>query len=189
MYETDVLADLKGKKLQKKRNHVNRFEAEHPDIRLLPLNADTLPLAEKMAGQWYKLRTEQSPDSDFFMERIALNRAFRYFDRLNLEGLILTEGEEVLAFTIGSRLSADTFDIHFEKALDRYDGAYAFINRSFARVLREKHPEVRYLNREDDMGIPGLRQAKLSYQPHHLVGKSMAIRKRDCHPEEDCHGN
>ena len=189
VYETDALADLKGKKLQKKRNHVNRFEAEHPDIRLLPLNGSTIPLAEKMAEQWFKLRMEQAPDSDFFMERIALNRAFRYFDRLNLEGLILAEGEDMLAFTMGSRLSADTFDIHFEKALDRYDGAYAFINRAFARALREAHPEIRYLNREDDMGIPGLRQAKLSYQPHHLVGKSMAIRKRDCHPEEDCHGN
>ena len=189
VYETDALADLKGKKLQKKRNHVNRFEAEYPDIRLLPMNGSTIPLAEKMAEQWYRLRMEQAPDSDFFMERIALNRAFRYFDRLNLEGLILAEGEDVLAFTMGSRLSADTFDIHFEKALDRYDGAYAFINRAFARALREAHPEIRYLNREDDMGIPGLRQAKLSYQPHHLVGKSMAIRKRDCHPEEDCHGN
>ena len=183
VYETDALADLKGKKLQKKRNHVNRFEAEYPDIRLLPMNGSTIPLAEKMAEQWYRLRMEQAPDSDFFMERIALNRAFRYFDRLNLEGLILAEGEDVLAFTMGSRLSADTFDIHFEKALDRYDGAYAFINRAFARALREAHPEIRYLNREDDMGIPGLRQAKLSYQPHHLVGKSMAIRKRDCHPE------
>lgn len=189
VYDIDALADLKGKALQKKRNHVNRFQTLHPDCGLLPLNEETIPLARNMAEQWFQSRTEQDPNSDFFMERIALSRAFRYYDRLNLEGLILTEGEEVLAFTIGSRLSADTFDIHFEKALDRDDGAYAFINRAFARFLREQHPDIRFLNREDDMGLPGLRKAKLSYQPHHLVGKSMAILKKDCHPEECGHGN
>ena len=75
---------------------------------------------------------------------------------------------------MGSRLSADTFDIHFEKALEEVDGAYPAINQGFASYLREKYPDLKYLDREDDMGLAGLRKAKLSYNPHHLVTKFWA---------------
>ena len=68
----------------------------------------------------------------------------------------------------------DTFDIHFEKALDIADGAYNVINQGFAQYLLEKHPEIQWLNREDDLGLPGLRKAKLSYHPDHLVEKYWA---------------
>ena len=81
--------------------------------------------------------------------------------------------------TLGSRLSEHTFDIHFEKALERYDGAYSAINRAFAQHIREKCPEVTLLNREDDMGIEGLRKAKLSYNPDHMVEKSWALLRED----------
>ena len=82
---------------------------------------------------------------------------------------------------MGSRLNADTFDIHFEKALDSVDGAYVAINNSFARFLRDKHPQLQFLNREDDMGLEGLRKAKLSYCPHHMVEKSWACLLEDCY--------
>ena len=65
-------------------------------------------------------------------------------------------------------------DVHFEKGDADYPGAYAVINREFARYLREKYPELKYLNREDDMGKAGLRKAKLSYNPHHMVEKCWA---------------
>jgi hypothetical protein len=81
--------------------------------------------------------------------------------------------------TLGSFLSEDTFDVQFEKALEGYDGAYAFINREFARYLREKYPKLQWLNREDDLGIEGLRKAKLSYCPDRLVEKSWACLKED----------
>lgn len=89
------------------------------------------------------------------------------------------DGDRVLAFTIGSRLSEDTFDIHFEKAREHTDGAYAVINREFARFLREKYPAVRYLNREDDLGLPGLRKAKLSYYPARMGEKYWAQLRED----------
>lgn len=76
--------------------------------------------------------------------------------------------------TMGSRLGPDTFDIHFEKAREDVDGAYAAVNCEFARHLRAKYPELRYLNREDDLGLEGLRKAKLSYNPHHMVEKFWA---------------
>ena len=81
--------------------------------------------------------------------------------------------------TLGSFLTEDTFDVHFEKALDIADGAYPAINHGFANYLREKYPRLRFLNREDDMGIPGLRKAKESYCPHHLVEKYWACLLED----------
>ena len=87
---------------------------------------------------------------------------------------MLMEGEKILAVTMGSRMSPDTFDIHFEKAREDVEGAYNAINSEFARYLRQKYPEVKFLDREDDMGLEGLRKAKLSYNPDHMVEKSWA---------------
>ena len=84
------------------------------------------------------------------------------------------DGDRILAMTLGSRLSSDTFYVHFEKARSDVQGAYGAVNCEFARYIREKYPEVKYLNREEDMGIEGLRRAKKSYYPHHLVEKYWA---------------
>lgn len=174
VYAIDDLADLRGRKFQKKRNHLNRFEQLHPDAKILPLDesncADTMLLAE----QWYDSRTAADPNRDYHLERQALHRAFGCYEQLGMEGVVLMEHGKVLAFAMGSRLNRDTFDIHFEKALDVTDGAYAAINRGFARYLREKYPEIKWLNREDDVGIEGLRKAKLSYYPDHMVEKCWA---------------
>jgi hypothetical protein len=80
----------------------------------------------------------------------------------------------MLAFTMGSFLSEDTMDIHFEKAREDVPGAYNAINREFARYLRAKYPQLKWLNREDDVGLEGLRKAKLSYNPHHFNEKHWA---------------
>ena len=85
--------------------------------------------------------------------------------------------------TMGSRLSRDTFDIHFEKALEDVDGAYGAVNCEFARYLRLRHPDIRYLNREEDMGLEGLRKAKLSYHPDHLVEKCWAYVREDIYED------
>lgn len=174
VYSIDDLADLKGRKFQKKRNHLNRFEQEHPDALILPLDESTRAAAFLLAEQWYQNRCAADPNHDFHLEHQALHRAFAFYQRLGMEGVVLMEHGQVMAFAMGSRLNTDTYDIHFEKALDIADGAYAAINRGFARYLREKYPEVRWLNREDDLGIEGLRKAKLSYYPDHMVEKCWA---------------
>lgn len=174
IYDIDDLADLKGRKFQKKRNHLNRFREQNPGYRLEPITEENLPEVEALVNRWYELRLQENPHGDYHMERAALKKALEQREALGLEGLLLRTGDGVVAMTMGSRLREDTFDIHFEKALDVADGAYAAINNGFAAYLREKYPEVRYLNREDDLGLEGLRKAKLSYCPHHMVEKSWA---------------
>jgi hypothetical protein len=100
-------------------------------------------------------------------------------EELDIEGVMLTENHRVLAFAMGSPLSETTFDIHFEKAVEDVDGAYPAINQAFAAYLRNKYPQLQYLNREDDMGLPGLRRAKLSYNPVELVEKCWAVLKAE----------
>jgi hypothetical protein len=84
---------------------------------------------------------------------------------------------------MGSRLSRDTFDVHFEKAHEAVSGAYMAINCHFARYLRLKYPDTKYLNREDDVGLEGLRSAKLSYRPHHMIEKYWAYVQEYIHED------
>ena len=174
IYSIDDLADLKGRKFQKKRNHLNRFRDNHPNWRTEPISSENLPAVREMAESWYAHRREIDPHGSYALERIALDRALGNLDSLGLEGLVLLDGDQVLAFTLASRLSEDTYDVHFEKAREDVDGAYTAINQQMAFHLREKHPELRYLDREEDMGLEGLRKAKLSYNPVQLVEKYWA---------------
>lgn len=183
VYATDDLADLRGRKFQKKRNHFNRFRSEHPDYEIQPLTACNMAGAQHMVNDWYHHRIQEDPHGDYLLESIAMARAFQNFQGLQMEGIVLSDGGEVLAVTMGSRLSGDTFDIHFEKAREDVDGAYTAINCEFARYLRLKYPDVRFLNREDDLGLEGLRKAKLSYNPHHMVEKSWAYFTEDIHAD------
>lgn len=174
VYSIDDLAQLKGRKFQKKRNHLNRFLENHPDHQVLPLDTGNLEAVRAMLAAWYENRKNTEPHKDFHLEMLALDRAFAHMDVLNMEGMVLVDAGEVLAFTLGSRLNRDTFDVHFEKAREDVDGAYNAINRAFSQYIREKYPEIRWLNREEDMGIEGLRKAKLSYNPDRLIEKGWA---------------
>ena len=172
VYNIEDLAQLKGKRYQSKRNFANRFWANHPACRVLPLDENTLPAAQQLLEQWYLSRV--TAPGDFHLEQVAIQRGFDKMEALGLEGIVLIENGKALAMTMGSFLCDTTFDIHFEKAADGVDGAYAAINQSFAKYLMDKYPQLSWLNREDDMGIEGLRKAKLSYHPDHLVEKYWA---------------
>ena len=179
VYAIDDLADLKGRKYQRKRNHYNRFRENYPDYTIEPITQENIPQVQQMLEDWYAQRKQTDPDGDYLMEQSAIYRALRHYDQLGLEGIVLLYEGRILAMTIGSRLSPDTYDIHFEKACAEADTAYTVINCEFARFLRTRHPEVQFLNREDDLGIEGLRKAKLSYYPHHLVEKCWACLLED----------
>lgn len=175
IYDIDRLAELKGKKLQQKRNHVNRFLREHPDWYTEPITKDNLPACRNFVENWFTQRLLEYPHGDFKMEQVALERAFRHFDAMGMEGLLLYADGQVVAMTLGNNLSPDTWDVNFEKADPKAEGAYPTINREYARYIRAAHPEIRWLNREDDMGIAGLRKAKESYHPDILLEKYTAV--------------
>lgn len=179
VYAIDDLADLKGRKFQKKRNHVNKFRSQHPNFEVLELNACNLPVVQHMINEWYRVRMREDPEGNYLLENIAMARACQNYVGLGMEGIALVDDGQVLAVTMGSRMGKNTFDIHFEKALENVEGAYAAVNCEFARFLRLKHPDVAYLDREDDLGLEGLRKAKLSYNPHHMVGKHWAYLPED----------
>lgn len=174
VYAIDDLADLKGRKYQRKRNHYNRFRDHFPYYCVETITRENIPQVAQMLEDWYTQRQEIDPDGDYHMEKAALRKALQHYEQLGMEGIVLMDGDRILAMTMGSPLSPDTFDIHFEKARAEAETAYTVINCEFARFLRSRHPELRFLNREDDLGIEGLRKAKLSYYPHHLVEKCWA---------------
>ena len=160
-YPVEQLAELAGKKLQAKRNHINRFVSEHPDWRTEPITEENVELCRRCAQKWFLAHDAKDGEREHGILETALAN-FRY---LQMEGLLLMDGDEPLAFSLGNRITEKTFDVNFEKADADVHGSFAIINREMARMVRGKYPEVEVLNREDDMGMPGLRKAKESYQP------------------------
>ncbi len=174
VYDINALAELKGKKYQKKRNHLNRFLALYPDCHGEPITDGNAAVVSDMIEKWYALRQQDDPVADYHMEKAALRKAMEKRKELQMEGYCLFVNGECVAMSLASALSETVFDVHFEKALEKTEGAYTAINYFFSRYLREKYGAVKYLNREDDMGLPGLRHAKLSYRPDKMVEKSWA---------------
>ncbi|MBE6944062.1 MAG: DUF2156 domain-containing protein [Ruminococcaceae bacterium] len=179
VYDIHGLAELKGKKYQKKRNHLNKFLSLYPDSHGEPITDENAAAVCEMIERWYSLRQQDDPLADYHMEKAAIHKAMEKRRELQLEGYCLFVDGECVAMSLASALSETVFDVHFEKALEKTEGAYTAINYYFSRYLREKYGAVKYLNREDDMGIPGLRHAKLSYKPDWMVEKSWACLLED----------
>ena len=183
LYALDRLPGLGRKKLHGKRNHIRRFEESHPDWQVEQITMDNLAECAEMDLEWNRryrsldAAGEEAEARTRLDERHAMSRAFAHYEALGMDGLLLRTGGNVVAFTMGSPISADTFDVHFEKAYGEIQGAYPMINREFARWLQANRPGVRWLNREDDMGLEGLRKSKESYYPDRMVEKSAAIRR------------
>lgn len=179
-YDIEKMCTLAGKKLHGKRNHINRFEEAYPQWEFHPITKETLPQCLELDAQWEREALERfgiSPTQGVTPERRAILMTSQYYEELGMEGGMIMAEDKVLAFTMGSPLGKDTFDVHFEKAYGEIQGAYPIINREFARYIHEKYPHIQYLNREDDMGIEGLRRAKASYYPDLMVEKYTALAK------------
>ncbi len=178
LYEIDRLADLAGKKLHAKRNHIHRFDQQFPDWLFEPITPANVPECVALERDWSARRQAEGEAGEETLseETIAVIEALYQMDALALEGgLIRAEGKAV-AFSLGSLTTPECFDVHFEKANGDIQGSYPVINREMARMVRTRHPTVRWLNREDDLGLEGLRKAKLSYYPDILLEKYTAIQ-------------
>ena len=177
VYEIEKLAALKGRKYHRKRNHYHRFCKNHPDFRIEPITSANLPQVLAFAHTWYTNKQAENPEENFHHEQQAFERGIAHYEKLRLDGIILLHNEEILAFSIGNPLSADTFDVNFEKARWDIEGAYTAINCEFAKYIQAKYPHILYLDREEDMGVEGLRKAKESYFPHHMIQRGFAVLK------------
>ena len=206
IYRRIDLATLHGRHLNAKRNHIHRFRAEHPDFEYRPLTPEFFDECRRLTEIWQEekaaIKREQSQvylssaereqartkfnenqnqnenkNETINAEHRVMETIFSNWDALGMIGGSIFVDGRMVAFTYGSAVTTDTFDVCVEKADRRMEGAFAIINQQFAEHLPEQYI---YLNREEDMGIPGLRQAKLSYHPEILLTYNVVhITKND----------
>lgn len=169
IYLSESLRFLKGKKLSAKRNHINKFMSLYVDLyKYVEIDESNLSLCREMNVRWCQERNCNKTDSDF----CAVEKALDHWGKLGLQGGALLVDGEMIAFTMGQPNNDDTFNVMIEKALTHVEGAYAMINREFAVRNCENYLLV---NREEDMGVEGLKKSKLSYQPYLLLKKGMGV--------------
>lgn len=167
VYDIDDLADLRGRRFNKKRNHVNRFCVDNPQYAFEALTCENA--AE--AATW--LEGGEMPTSDLGRyERSACAAVLRNWGSYPFAGAVLrtAPGQPIVGLTVGEVLG-DTLFVHIEKMDHDVPGAGAAVNSLFARLMRQQYPELKYVNREDDLGDPGLRRAKASYNPSFKLRK------------------
>jgi hypothetical protein len=163
LYSRNDLAVLAGRKFSKKRNLVNAFINNY-EYTGKPLLEEHIPEALDILEQW----REEHGEGDYYPAREALEKAWD----LQLCGGIYYVDNRPAGYSLGEELKNGTsFVIHFEKAIQGYKGLYQFINKSFAAILPAIYETI---NREQDLGDEGLRQAKHSYQPSGFVVKYRA---------------
>lgn len=172
VYSRQDLAQLPGKSYHKKKNHVSKFTRQYPEFRYEELGKCNVEDAAVVEDGWYYDHLQSEDDSQK-LEYNSIKEALNYYEELNLSGGIIYVDGVAVAMTIGSRISADTVDVHFEKAIGEYavNGGYAAINNMYAK----SQSGVEWLNREEDINIEGLRKAKQSYHPRILLKKYCAV--------------
>lgn len=174
IYLRSELASLSGKAFHKKKNHFSKFVRTYPDYKYYEIGACNIYDAQKVADAWYYEHL-QDEDASQLAEYKAIKEALDNFEELGLIGGIIYVNDSPCAMTIASKINENTVDVHFEKAVGEYalNGGYAAINKLFS----EKLDGVTWLNREEDIGIEGLRKAKLSYRPKIMLKKYSAVEK------------
>lgn len=172
IYATEKMAKLSGKKYHGKRNHITNFKKNHPDWRFEPINEDNIEECIALHKQWMDSR-EDADNVDYVAEYDAVLKAFRHFQELDLVGGVIRVNDEVVAYTMGEpQQNGRCFVSHFEKALPDMQGAYPMINQAFTEHCLMNYE---YVNREEDLGLEGLRRAKQSYHPEILLEKCVAV--------------
>lgn len=167
LYSREEMSRLSGRKFHKKKNLVNLFTGTYT-YEGRPLLAEYIKDAFMVLEEW---RGAQTGPGDYDAAKEGLLRS----EELGLcGGIYYVEGRPA-AYTLGEELNAETFVVHFEKGAGDYKGLLQFVNQSFAAILPDKY---RFINREQDLGNPGLRQSKMSYRPSGFVKKYRADSKQ-----------
>lgn len=171
IYLREDLTNLSGKKYHSKRNHISAFSKAH-DWHYEPITGENIDKVRICAEKWYAGNSERI-DNYMLTEKAGIAFMLSNMEQLEIKGGAITVGDDVVAFTLGSAVNDKVFDVHIEKALPDYATAYTIICHEF--VCNELRDYL-YINREDDMGLEGLRKAKLSYRP------SILLEKYSCTP-------
>ena len=166
VYQTRDLIQLSGRKYHSKRNHIHNFLQAHA-FTYAALQDDHLQACLELSGRWCEVRRCEE-DLNLMGEWEAIREAFTDFHALAIQGGVIMIENKVEAFALGELLNEQTAVVHIEKANPEIPGLYTMINQQFCE---KTWPQVPSINREQDLGEPGLRQAKLSYYPDHLVEK------------------
>jgi uncharacterized protein len=172
LYHAEDLKTLSGNRFHKKKNLVHQFQRAYPDARYQSMDENIVTMALDLQEDWCLWRDCEASDM-LTAENQVIARVLSAWE--NLTGIIggaLTVDDTMVAYTVGERFSNDTLLIHFEKGHHDYKGCYQAINQSF---IQHSPPEVIWVNREQDLDDPGLRKAKLSYQPADYVKKSKIV--------------
>ncbi len=168
VYDIESLATYSGKKYSKKRNHVNRFITDNPGWRVEPLSDANLPAVRDFL---LRSRLDEDKQESAVYERMQVMRVLDDYRSYPFEGLVLSvPGNGIVAFGIGEVIGDTVFE-HIEKMNHEVAGAGEMMCREFAAMIRERHPEVKYVNREEDAGDPGLRYAKEQLHPVKMLRK------------------
>jgi len=180
IYSVEKMAELPGKDFQKKRNHISRFMRTYNDdwkfdfLDSVSITAEHLNQIKDIYSRW--LESHGHEENEFLVSErksVELLADYETFKSLNLTCGILYVKNEPVAFAVSSLTTAECLNVHFEKSLEEFseNGALAVLNRELAKSVKEKFPDCRYLNREEDLNVPGLRKSKLSYKPEFLIKK------------------
>ncbi len=164
IYRSESLALLKGKKLAKKKNLVAQYIRSYPDYQVLPINAGNKEVIQSFAAKW---KRERNADGIYLNSELqALQYTMEQWEILPVQGYIICHRNKISAFSIFSRQTADMATIHYEKYSPDMKGAAQLVNWEVAKLISRQY---KWINREQDMGLEGLRQAKSSYDPAFLV--------------------
>lgn len=163
IYLAESLATLSGKKLHSKKNHLNKFRSTY-SYEYIPVDETNIRECIAVSREWCERKCTEG--SEGMHDSSACEEALNNFSTLGLRGGAITVNGKIIAFSLGEKVSEDTAIIHFEKADTSYHGAFNAINNEF---ILNAWKDVVYVNREEDMGIEGLRKAKLSYRPHSML--------------------
>jgi hypothetical protein len=172
VYSSSDLLNLSGKKYRTKRNHLNKFMTSY-NFNYEPITSRNIEECLEMELEWADKRLDEEGILD---ERTAIIEAFSNYEALALEGGALRVNGNIQAFSLGELLNPNMAVIHIEKANTDYDGCYAAINQQF---IEHCWRDIPFINREEDMGIPGLRRAKESYHPVMMIEKYTGILDRE----------
>jgi hypothetical protein len=166
VYRSLDLIQLAGRKYHKKKNLLNQFTKNYV-FNYRRLDMELVECLLDMQEKWCRLK-DCADKSDLLAEDYAIYEALTHFEELDYQGGAIEINSRIEAFSLGEPLNTDTAVIHFEKANPEIPGLYSAINQLFCS---NEWSNIEYINREQDMGIEGLRKAKESYNPHHMVNK------------------